>query len=165
MKSASAIDLQGASECVSGYRDLYILQYDTETAAKNAYAYYADCPAVDYVEPDYIRIMQDETADSQTETEIGAEELLYTVRDAAQSWVSEQIGFEAIKLRLAEMQMPEIVVAVLDSGADTDHELLEGRLLGTVLISAVRARKTAVRTITATARMSRAFWRTTRLAM
>lgn len=129
VKSASAIDLQGASECVSGYRDLYILQYDTETAAKNAYAYYADCPAVDYVEPDYIRIMQDETADSQTETEIGAEELLYTVRDAAQSWVSEQIGFEAIKLRLAEMQLPEIVVAVLDSGVDTDHELLAGRLL------------------------------------
>lgn len=129
VKSASAIDLQGASECVCGYRDLYILQYDTETAAKKAYAHYVDCPTVDYVEPDYIRIMQDETADSQNQTKTSADELLYTVRNKAQSWVSEQIGFENIKLRLAKMQLPEIVIAVLDSGVDTNHELLEGRLL------------------------------------
>lgn len=129
VKSTAAIDLRGAVDCVSGYRNLYILQYATESAAKSAYAYYVSCPTVEYAEPDYIRIMQSESAGSGILTDRGAGELLYPVREKAQSWVSAQIGFEDISLRLAEMQLAEITVAVLDSGVDTDHELLAGRLL------------------------------------
>lgn len=129
VKAKKKIDLQGATQCVSGYKNLYILQYETENAAQNAYNYYLNCPDVVYVEPDYIRVMQAETESASLFPDKSAGELLFPVREQAQSWVSEQIGFEDIKLQLAELAMPEIVVAVLDSGVDTDHELLAGRLL------------------------------------
>ncbi len=129
VKATKQIDLQGATQCVSGYKNLYILQYETENAARNAYQYYLTCPEVVYAEPDYIRVMQAEAENLSLLPDKDAGSLLYPVREQAQSWVSEQIGFEDIKLELAERVLPEIVVAVLDSGVDTDHELLAGRLL------------------------------------
>ena len=54
VKSEKKIPTQGAVECISGYRDLHILQYETENAARNALAYYKSCPDVIYAEPDYI---------------------------------------------------------------------------------------------------------------
>lgn len=129
VKATKQIDLQGATQCVSGYKNLYILQYETEDAARNAYQYYLTRPEVVYAEPDYIRIMQGTSESMSLFPDKGTRGLLYPVREQAQSWVSERIGFEDIKLQLAERLLPEIVVAVLDSGVDTDHELLAGRLL------------------------------------
>lgn len=125
VKSEKDFDKMGAKECVSGYRNLYVLQYASETEAKNAYNYYVNCVDIDYVEPDYIRKMQASILPSLPEEP----ELLYEVRDKALSWGSEKIGFESIKYELAMRRLPEIVVAVLDSGVDTDHELLAGRLI------------------------------------
>ncbi len=164
------IDKRGAVDCVSGYRDLFILQYDTMEAAQSAYDYYLTCDYVIYVEPDYIVQMQeyfdiDELVDDAKEavsdsieeneeisdviddikdfidenlgeenTEEDTEEvdpdMSYSVRDEALSWVSEKIGFEDIKNELAETVNDDYVqVAVLDSGVDTDHELLADRLI------------------------------------
>lgn len=125
VKSEKKISTQGAVECISGYRDLYILQYETENAARNALAYYKSCPEVIYAEPDYIcsaeggrELLSAQSSDTQLE-----------VHDKALSYVSDQIGFESIKDTLAGMQLSQIVVAELDSGVDSDHELLKDRLL------------------------------------
>lgn len=127
VKSEKKIHLQGAVECISGYRDLYILQYETENAAQNALAYYKTCPDVVYAEPDYI-CTSDAISDLLPDISTGTGSSL-SVHDTALSYVSDQIGFESIKTTLKNMQLPEIVVAHLDSGVDTDHELLKDRLL------------------------------------
>lgn len=117
VKAKQKPSICGAVACISGYRDLYILQYNTEIQTKEAYAYYQTCPGVEYVEPDYIRVMQADPAEVVAEPQ------------QALSWVSEYIGFESIKNDLVERLLPEFVVAVLDSGVDTDHELFANRLL------------------------------------
>lgn len=118
VKAKQNVDLQGAVECVSGYRNLYILQYATEAAAQAAYQYYQAQPAVVYVEPDGICIQQDAPAPAQ-------QDAIAQIR----SWATQEIGFSDIRDTLAARVLPEVVVAILDSGVDTDHELLAPRLL------------------------------------
>ncbi len=162
------IDKRGAVDCVSGYRDLFILQYETMEAAQEAYDFYLTCDYVIYVEPDYVVQMQsyynieEFVADSEEaisdididdeeisdlvddlkdliEENIGSDDddddvdsdMSYDSHDEALSWVSEKIGFEDIKEELeGKVKDDYIQVAVLDTGVDTDHEFLEGRLIG-----------------------------------
>ncbi len=154
VKSEKKIDLKGAIDCVSGYRDLYILQYDTYDAVKSAYDYYLTLDYIDYVEPDYIMKMQveDDVEDIIEDVDgviddidgvIGdikdkinendsdsASDKIYEIKDKVTSWASNTTGFEDIKDELAtRIQDDYIQVAVLDSGIDTDHEIFEGRLI------------------------------------
>lgn len=125
VKSKHKIDPQGAAEFISGYKDLYILQYDTYVKAQKAYDYYKTLDTVEYVEPDITRRMQEDDIGMP-----GMEpEIVEDVKSDAISWVSEQIGFEDIKEELAGRIKRDVKVAVLDSGVDTDHEFLVGRLL------------------------------------
>ena len=126
VKSKYDIDLQGAKDCISGYKDLYILQYNTYIEAQKAYEYYKTLDIIEYVEPDITRRMQ-------SDGEIGIPginpDIIEDVKDEAISWVSEQIGFDDIKEELASRIQNEVLIAVLDSGVDTDHEFLDGRLI------------------------------------
>lgn len=124
VKSEKKLDTHGAADCVSGYRDLYILQYETEIAAQNALAYYQSCPDVIYAEPDYIC-----STEGIRRAPSNQGNAALSVHNQALSYVSDQIGFESIKNTLAGMNLADIVVAQLDSGADLDHELLKDRLL------------------------------------
>lgn len=126
VKSKKKIDLQGAAECISGYRDLHVLQYESAAAAKRAFEYYSASPDVIYVEPDYICSVE---AESILPPEKDPNLPQMSVRGNTLSYVSEQIGFDSIKSTLENMKLSEIVVAHLDSGVDTDHALLADRLL------------------------------------
>ncbi len=144
VKSKYLIDFQGAVDHVSGYRNLYILQYDTLENVQKAYDYYRSLDYIDYVEPDYVMRMQgvlssEDIQDSVSDVVDDVKDFIenqieesptYEVRDEPLSWASEKIGFEAIKDELAQNIKDDFVqVAILDSGVDTDHELFEGRLL------------------------------------
>ncbi len=147
VKSEKKIDLQGAVDCVSGYRNLYILQYDSYDAVKSAYDYYLTLDYIDYVEPDYIMKMQveddfedvledvdgviDDIKDKINKDDSdSASDKIYEIEDKVTSWASDTIGFEDIKDDLAtQIKDDYIQVAVLDSGVDTDHEIFEGRLI------------------------------------
>ena len=118
--------MQGAIDYISGYKDLYILQYDTCEKAIQAYNYYTQLSYIEYVEPDIIV-----SADEDYEIQIPDfnPDIFDDVKDEALSWVSQEIGFDSIKEELASRIQREVIVAVLDSGVDMDHEYLEGRLL------------------------------------
>ena len=128
VKSYEKIDYRGAVDCVSGYKDLYILQYSTVEEAISAYQYYLACDNIEYVEPDYVASVQAEVSDSAI-FDGDSSEYYYEIIDKVQSWNSEEIGFDAIKEELAQKKLSDVMVAVIDSGVDTDHELLEGRLI------------------------------------
>ena len=129
VKSKKSIDYKGAIDCVSGYNNLYILQYNSVLATKLAYKYYLSCDYIDYVEPDIILSAQDEVE----MPEINVDGYISDWDDAtaeAIEWISEKIGFSSIKEKLAEMVNDDyVLVAVIDSGVDTDHEYFENRLV------------------------------------
>ncbi len=129
VKSKSKINYMGAVDCVSGYKDLYILQYSNELSAKMAYEYYLKCDTVEYVEPDAIyeasveEVPGEELPDDEAS---GFDE----VTAAAIEWLSDKIGFSDIKEKIVEkVEDDYILVAVIDSGADTDHELIADRIV------------------------------------
>ena len=128
IKSKKAIDYQGAKDFVSGYNDLYVLQYNTQTEAKKAYEYYLKCDYIEYVEPDLLMNSQEEAYGEDV-----FDDLFPGIGDAAtdiSEWLSLKIGFTDIKDELATMiQDDYVMVAVIDSGVDTDHEHLNGRLV------------------------------------
>lgn len=128
VKSKQKIDYQGAVDCISGYKDLYILQYATDYEAQSAYAYYQALDYIDYVEVDAICSV--ESDDEGGIPNINPEIIVGgNVTGEALSWISEEIGFESIKEELKEMILQDVTIAVLDSGVDTDHEFLVDRLL------------------------------------
>lgn len=133
VKSKNKIDYCDAVDCVNGYRDLYILQYDSHEATISAYEYYISLDSIEYVEPDLIHQVQndaDEENISPDSRKIEAEDV-YEFIDRVDSWNSKDIGFDSIVDELAQSELNEVVVAVLDSGIDTDHEMFEGRLINT----------------------------------
>ncbi len=127
VKSKQKIDYQGAVDCISGYKDLFILQYESDFDAQNAYEFYQTLDYVEYVEPDLICSAQlDEggVPNINPEIVVGG-----NVTGEALSWISEEIGFESIREELKERILQDVTIAVLDSGVDTDHEFLVDRLL------------------------------------
>ncbi len=130
VKSKETIDYQGAIDYVSGYNDLFVLQYDSEFSTKKAYEYYIKCDSIEYVEPDLIAeaTIDDIPGEDLPDEEAG---VFDEVKAAALEWLSDKIGFSDIKEKLAERIKDDyVLVAVIDSGVDTDHELLKGRLVG-----------------------------------
>lgn len=131
VKTDKEFDHRDAIDYVGGYNDLHVLQFKSIFEAYDAYTYYMSCDDIVYCEPDIIRVMQStDDVESCGVSDIvgGASEYLYEVRDKALSWVSASIGFEDIKDNLAKTVLEEVVVGVIDSGVDTDHELLVGRI-------------------------------------
>ena len=143
VQSEKKIDLQGAVDCVSGYRNLYILQYESIKATQQAYDYYLALDYIDYVEPDYIMKMQIEDAvddvkdsidgvidDVKDYIDTDTNDKVYEITDKVTSWASDKIGFDAIKDDLAKQIKDDYIqVAVLDSGVETNHEIFEDRLI------------------------------------
>lgn len=128
VKAKSLHDYRGAIDCVSGYNDLYILQYDSQLSAKKAYEYYLHSSSIEYVEPDTIYSSQEDEPSVIIPDKEGNE--YNDVTASAIQWLSDKIGFNEIKERLAErIEDDYILVAVLDSGVDTDHDLLKDRLV------------------------------------
>ena len=128
VKTNNKIDRCGAIDCVSGYNDLHILQYSSVEEAIYAYQYYLSCDNIEYVEPDYVASVQVDISDASI-LDGDSSEYYYEIVDKVENWNSKENGFDDIKDELAQKPLADVVVAIVDSGVDTDHELLEGRLI------------------------------------
>lgn len=133
VKSENNIDYRGAVDWVNGYKNLHILQYASLEDTISAYNYYLSLDTIEYVEPDLVfKTQETEIAEVSPSDDIGVETEDYVeIFDRELPWNVKEIGFEDIKEALSKMELAEIVVAVIDSGADTDHELLKNRLIET----------------------------------
>lgn len=126
------LNLCGAVAHVN-YNHLHIHQYATETDTQAAYEYYQTCSAVQSVMPDTYCWVENETVDSQNFINITTENTA-TYR----SWGADKMGVPVFQKYLVDTvkavnndvsDLPEIVVAVLDTGIDTNHALFANRLL------------------------------------
>ncbi len=120
VKSTKKIDTLNAINSVSGYNDLYILQFENPEDCEAALEYYSTLSCVQYVQEDGIF------------TETSVEETEATVNEAAIDTVSQYqsdiFGYTNAK---ANMGSAPVTIAVVDSGVANDHEYLQGRVIPT----------------------------------
>ncbi len=104
-RGQSTLDrLDGIAEILPGPDNTYILQFDSEIAAKNA-------------------------AEVLEASGISAEPDVIVSVDSYRSWGVEHMGAPAYIDYLETVDKPNVTVAVLDTGIDAAHPLLAGRVL------------------------------------
>ena len=117
VKSSKRIDTLNAINSVSGYNDLYILQFENATDCEAAIEYYSSLSCVEYVQEDGIltETAIEETEDTFSEAAIGI----------SSQYQSDVFGYTNAK---ANMGSAEVTVAVVDTGVQNDHDYLQGRV-------------------------------------
>ncbi|MCK9575153.1 MAG: leucine-rich repeat protein [Clostridia bacterium] len=125
VKSNNKIDTQNAIASVSGYNDLHILQYATEEDTINALEYYNTLNSVSWAEVDSIFVAQG-YEEEQAQVNGLNDSFSYS------SWGAEAMGVESYSDYLlntvGNSNLNEVIIAVLDTGIDTDHEWFNGRI-------------------------------------
>lgn len=120
VKSDEEIDTLNAASVISGYRDLWVLQFESANDAAEAFEYYSALDKVEYVEPDRI-VTLDTSEPSAPEIH----------ENGHLSWGPEAIGSDEVLKYLTDnsIELAEVKVGVLDSGIDNNHEFLKDRLI------------------------------------
>ncbi len=126
VKSKSKIDTLNAVSVISGYDDLWVLQFKNSHDASLAYDYYSSVAGVDYVEVDKTISTSDPIITEVTPMSID-EKTNYL------SWGPKHIGIDKFNKTILEnaVATENTVVAVIDTGVDSDHPFLEGRIIPT----------------------------------
>lgn len=128
VKSKYDIDPLDSVAIVEGYNDLHIVQFDSEESAKAAQEYYENQNRVEYAEPDLV-VSTAEYDDVET---TAADEDMGINYGEHLSWGSESIGVDDyIDYLPSADELPEIVVGIIDTGIDYDHEFLKDRVIRT----------------------------------
>lgn len=106
----------GATECIRGYGNLHILTYEDVFTCENAYAQFmAAGMSVEY----------DETVEAYEEEAEEAKSIEETLEDTNKETKTEEPGKDTTEKK---EEKQEIVVAVIDTGADSSSNILKGRI-------------------------------------
>ncbi len=128
VKSKYDINPLDSVAIVEGYNDLHIVQFDNQESAKQAEEYYNNQKLIEYAEPDLVM----STMDIDYTVEASAVTSSSITYDNHLSWGSESIGVDDYIDYLGEIsELPEIVVGIIDTGVDIDHEFLKDRIIET----------------------------------
>lgn len=120
----------------SGFEDFYIVQFGNATDTEIAYNYYLKQDSITNISIDkYCNVFGSITFNSADEDDM----VPNVTSDRLNSWGSDATGLYALKDYVISHNTPldEIVVAVIDSGVDLDHEFLSGRLIETGFNSSI----------------------------
>lgn len=111
----------------SGFMDYHIVQFANPYDTKTAFEYYSNQQDIISVCPDEIVILSDD------ETEVITVSEQTEAPERLNSWGADSTGFYDLKdyLIANDIPMEEVVVGVVDSGIDLEHEFFKGRLVKT----------------------------------
>lgn len=120
VKSKSKIDTLNAVSVISGFKNLWILQFKSVSDTIYAYNYYSSLNCVEYVEPDGIV----KTSESLSE------EINHNDNTKHLSWGPSHTNFDKLKDYIVDnnIELQTVTVAVLDTGVDHTHNFLKGRV-------------------------------------
>lgn len=128
VKSKYDINPLDSVAIVEGYNDLHIVQFDNQESAKQAEEYYNKQTLIEYAEPD-IAVSADEYDEVEA---TAADDDMGINYGHHLSWGSEAIGVDDyIDYMPSLEELPEIVVGIIDTGIDYDHEFLADRVIRT----------------------------------
>lgn len=110
----------------SGFKDYHIVQFSNARDTKKAFEYYSE-------QNDVISVFVDEIMDF-SEAEVS--EVTFSAADTIgrlNCWGADYTGFYELKDYLInnKIHMEEVIVGVVDTGVDLEHEFLDGRLIRT----------------------------------
>lgn len=128
VKSQFDINPLDSVAIVEGYNDLHIVQFDNQESAKQAEEYYNNQMLVEFAEPDLVMsTMEYEDSDEESTVTYGINDYGYHL-----SWGSEASGIDDYIDYIGDRNnMPEIVVGIIDTGIDVDHDFLKDRIIRT----------------------------------
>ncbi len=119
VKSSEALDYTGSIAHVNGYNDLHVIQYAEPAEAEAAMKQYEALSCVQYAEPDCI---------FQICATLGDFDYLFW--GYGEEHVVAQVFIEWLLSEAGSVEaLPEIIVAVIDTGADSDHPMIMDRLV------------------------------------
>ncbi len=126
VKCNGKIDTLNASSVIRGCDGLWVLQFENSHDASKAYDYYSTRSGIDYVEADKKIKSTDPSVIEQHPVTV--EE---TTKDL--SWGPEHIGINKFNsdILIKAPSVTDTVVAVVDTGVDSDHPFLEDRVIPT----------------------------------
>ena len=115
-------DKCGALEDVSGFEDFHILQYESPEVAMVAFKQIKDEKNITKIAPDEV------VAGLQGEI---SENTVDVSKDYLCAWSTDRTQSKRLQdyLKANNIQMREIIVGVVDTGVDYNHEFLKGRLI------------------------------------
>lgn len=122
VKSSGDIDTQNAIDAVCGYMGFSILQFETPLDAYNAYLTYSASDNVELVSPSQARCVDIQEV----------QEAAYSVADGEHlSWGAKAMAVDGFNSTLEQLGKDEneVIVAVIDTGVDLDHEALCDRII------------------------------------
>ena len=124
VRSDHAVDLYGGSIAAEGFRGLHVIQYETAAQAYSAYLAFQNDSRIAFVQPDRLYYQ----ADPEPVSEEPPAEYDRTMQ--VKSWGYEAIGTESYLswLDSVKPELPEIKVALLDTGIYAEHEWFTGRI-------------------------------------
>ncbi len=122
VKSKNLSGTFGAETVIKGSNDIYILQYSSEEEARSACEMLNKSSGVEYAEPD-LYIAPESVSDTEA----------YESERTHNSWGAEVIRSDVFYDYLLDIYggedcLPEITVAVVDTGIDYNHTFFEGRI-------------------------------------
>lgn len=126
VKSKSKIDTLNATSVINGYDGLWVLQFESSHEAAKAYEYYSTRSGVDYVEAD-------KTIKSTDPAVIEQHPVTVDETTKYLSWGPEHIGIDKFNSDILNKSpsISDTVVAIVDTGVDSDHPFLDGRVIPT----------------------------------
>ena len=120
LKSYSDVDNYGAVATIEGYQGIHVFQYATEEETKNAVSEYEKDENIIWFQVDNIVSVED------VEVQGAQDSFSY------KTWGASSVGAERFSNYLINSigvsNLPEIIVAVLDTGIDTDHSWFTNRI-------------------------------------
>ena len=137
VKCFEQLDGYGAIDVAEGYNGLHVYSYATVQDTINAYNHFNKLKQVEWCCPDGVS--------SAAEVEEGLHALGYGDSFSYKSWGAASIGAETYSKYLintiGKNNLKEVIVAVLDTGIDTDHPWFSNRIAqgGRAFISSTSA--------------------------
>lgn len=122
VRADGKFDEFGAKEHVSGFEDFHILQYESPETAMLAFKQLQSEKNITKIAPDEV------VAGLQGEI---SENTVGTSKDYLCAWSTDRTQSKRLQdyLKANNIQMREIIVGVVDTGVDYNHEFLKGRLI------------------------------------
>ncbi len=122
VRANGKFDKFGALEDVSGFEDFHILQYESPETAMVAFKQIKDEKNITKIAPDEV------VAGLQGEI---SENTVDISKDYLCAWSTDRTQSKRLQeyLKSNNIQMREIIVGVVDTGVDYNHEFLKGRLI------------------------------------
>ena len=126
VQSDKPIDTYNAIDVVSGFSNFHIVQFENEDDTNYAYDKYRNNSDVISVEYDISYNAFTYTTEDNTKknTEM-------TFEDYENGWYLNETGLDYILNKYQKSELPEVVIAVIDTGVDLNNEYISDRIIPT----------------------------------